>query len=85
MKLSNNQGTVISIQAQNASAVSPSDAVDLASIATLYIGGTGNVKLTTKGGHTVTFLNCQKGSTLPVLVSRVWATDTTATDLIALW
>lgn len=85
MKISNNQGSVISLQVENAAVITPSDSVDLAHGSTLYIGTTGNVKVTMAKSGEVTFLNCQKGSTLPILVTRVWATGTTATNLIALW
>ena len=81
----NNQGTTISLQAQNAIAVTPSDTIDLTHASTLYIGGTGNIKVNTEGGQTTTFTAIQKGTTLPVLVKRVWSTDTTATSIIALW
>lgn len=85
LKISNNQGSVISLQAGNAAAVIPSDTGNLTHESTLYIGGTGNVKVTMFKSGEVTFLNCQKGSTLPILVTRVWATGTTATNIIALW
>jgi hypothetical protein len=44
-----------------------------------------SVKVTTQGGDTVVFENLPKGAIIPVSVLRVWATDTTATLLTALW
>ena len=51
----------------------------------LYVGGAGNVKVITAGGDKVTFLNVAEGFVLPVNVIQVFATDTTATGIIALW
>ncbi len=51
----------------------------------LYIGGTGSVKVLTAGGDKVTFANAAEGFVLPVNVLQVFATDTTATDILALW
>ena len=53
--------------------------------AVLYIGVAGNVKVTTVAGDTVTFIGLGAGVFFPVHVKKVWSTDTTATDLIALW
>ena len=50
----------------------------------VYIGTGGSVKVTTTQGNVVTFTNVQDGSVLPVSVSRVWATDTTATSVIGM-
>jgi len=72
--------------AQRAADVTPSDSTDLASGArSLWIGAAGDVRLTTVGGDTVTFVGCTGGSVLPVCVARVHATGTTATNIIALW
>lgn len=83
------------LQAYRASAVTPSDTADIPSVSTqdgsgnngcvLYIGGAGNIKVTTAGGDTVTFTGLLAGMFLPVQVLRVWSTDTTATNIIALW
>ena len=72
--------------AANAVAVTPSDTVNLtnATIA-LYVGTTGNLSVVMNGsGSTVVF------DTVPVgwywlSVSRVNATGTTATNIVALW
>lgn len=75
-------------QATNASSVTPSDSVDIAGStvetpATLYIGTGGNIKVDTIGGDTVTYSNVIGGAFLPIQVKRVYATGTTATDIIA--
>jgi len=51
----------------------------------LYVGVGGNVKVTTSGGDTVSFYNLNNGQFVPVQVSKVFSTGTTATNLIALW
>ena len=51
----------------------------------LYIGGAGNVKVTTIGGDIVTFTAVPVGSVLPVQVIKLHGTGTTATLVDALW
>ena len=51
----------------------------------LYAGNTGNVRVLTAGNDDVTFVGIPAGSFVPVQVKRVFATDTTATDILALW
>lgn len=64
-------------------AVTPSDTNDLSvTTRSLYVGGTGNVRVVAKDGGTVTYSNVPAGSRLPVRVSRVLATGTTATNII---
>lgn len=63
--------------------VTPSDAADLQEVTrALYIGGAGNVRLVAKDSGTVTYANVPAGSRLPIRVSRVLATGTTATNII---
>jgi allophanate hydrolase subunit 2 len=50
----------------------------------LYVGTTGNLKVDTITGSTVTFKNMPVGF-FPVQVKKVYLTGTTATDIIALW
>jgi len=64
--------------ASRAVAVTPDDANDLAFTArALYIGGAGDLKVTTSGGDTVEFRGLLAGSVLPVSVRRVFATGQT--------
>lgn len=51
----------------------------------LYIGGAGNVRITTIGGDIVTFTAVPVGSVLPVQVIKLHGTGTTATLVDALW
>ncbi len=80
------------LQANRAAAVTPSDSANIPSITggtndgcVLYIGGDGDLKVTTAGGDVVTFVGLLAGTFIPVQVLKVWNTDTTATDIIALW
>lgn len=72
--------------ALNAAEVTPSDAADLATDArSLYVGGAGDVKVTTTGGDTVTLKAVPVGTVVPVRTRKVFATGTTATLIVALW
>ena len=51
----------------------------------LYVGGAGDLRVTTTCGDTVVFNNIQAGTFLPVHVDKVWSNGTTATNIIALW
>jgi len=70
-------------------AVTASDTVPLAygtdAVRTkaLYIGGAGDVAVKNSLGTSVTFQNVPAGSVLPVNVSYVMATNTTATNIVA--
>ena len=51
----------------------------------LFIGTGGDIKVKTAGGDEVTFTNVADGTFFPVQVVRVFATGTTASEIIALW
>lgn len=70
--------------ASNAAAVTTSDSTDLpTSSKRLWVGGAGNVKVNTVGGSTVTYTAVPAGAYLNVRASRVFATGTTATNIVA--
>jgi hypothetical protein len=73
--------------AVNAAAITPSDTTDLTQFTRfLYVGGTGDVTVNMAGtGATILFKAIPVGTVLPIRVSRVLATGTTATNLVALW
>lgn len=72
--------------AQNAFVVTPNDSADLAYAArSLFVGGAGNIAVDTTGGDTVTFTGVVAGTILPVSVARVYATGTTATNIVGLY
>lgn len=69
----------------NASMVTPSDSADLSYVTrSLWIGSQGNLKVTMLGGGDVTF-NVTAHMELPIRVTRIWSTGTSAGDIVALW
>ena len=48
----------------------------------IYVGGDGDVKVDTLDGDEVTFSGAKAGTTLPVIATKVYATGTTATNLL---
>lgn len=83
------------LQVSSAADVTPSDTVNIPSVATqdgtgnngcvLYVGTGGDVRVMTASGADVTFSNIQSGQFVPVQVKKVFASGTTATDILALW
>lgn len=67
-------------------AVTPNDSTDLTYIARLYVGGTGNLRVTLRDMTEGTYvtLNSVAVGYQPLLVKRVWSTGTTATNIIGL-
>jgi hypothetical protein len=69
-----------------AAAVTPADGADLANFsAALFVGGAGALKVDTVGGSTVTFTGVVAGTVLQIRAKRVYATGTTATNIVAMW
>lgn len=72
--------------ASNFAPITPNDSTDLTFVTrTIYVGTGGNVAVVGPTGATAVFKNVFAGASLPIRVSRVLATGTTATDLVALW
>jgi hypothetical protein len=74
----------VSDPAKFGGAVTPSDSTVLTPTRALYVGTAGNVSVLMMNGVTVTFSNVQAGI-LPIQVTQVLATGTTASNIIALW
>jgi hypothetical protein len=71
---------------ERALTIMPDDAADLPQVTrALYVGGAGDVAVTMRGGDAVTFLGVAGGTLLPVRVSRVHASGTTASGILGLW
>ncbi|MEL7470003.1 MAG: hypothetical protein AAFN27_16235 [Pseudomonadota bacterium] len=69
----------------DAISVTPSDSNDLTFTSrALYVGVSGDVRVLTAGGSAVTFTNVAEGL-LPMRVSRVLSSGTTAADIVAIW
>lgn len=72
--------------AGNAEAVIASDSTTLSGVRGIYIGGAGNVAFLFPGQKTaVTFTGVTAGLILPVQPVKVMSTNTTATDIVALY
>lgn len=72
--------------AHSATAVTPSDATVLPITRALYVGGAGNLAVTMgEDGNNVTFVGVLAGMVYPLQVSKVLATNTTATNIVALY
>lgn len=71
--------------AQIAVAITPNDSADLTVTPRwLYVAGGGDLKVTDQAGNTLTLTSIAGGQALPFSPKRIWATDTTATGLVAL-
>ena len=74
------------VAAHSAAAVTTSDSTVLPCTRALYIGGAGNVAVVMADDeNTITFTAVPAGTILPIQVIKVMATNTTATNIIALW
>lgn len=71
--------------ALTAFAVTPDDGTDLTEASrAVYIGTAGNLSVKMLSGEVVTFAGLAAGTLLPVRVSRIRATGTSAGNIIAL-
>lgn len=81
-----NENVINYDSARNAAEITPSDAADLDNVTRgIYVGGAGDVKVCMGTIGAITFKDVPAGSILPIRTKRVYNTDTTATNLIALW
>ena len=73
--------------ALNAAAITPNDATDLTEATrAIFVGGDGNIALDMAGdGTNIVFMGVVAGTILPVRATRVYSTNTTASNLIALY
>jgi len=66
--------------------ISPGDGADIAYVTrALWVGGAGDLKVTTSAGDTVTLVGVTAGCLIPIRVSRVWSTGTSATSIVGLY
>ena len=80
------------LQVSRAAVVTPSNTADIVSPSggpnegcVLYVGTGGILRVLTAGGDDITFQNVPNGNFIPVQVVRVFATTTTALNIVALW
>ena len=90
--LNGNQAAQPRVFAHDAVPVNKSDTVDIPNTSErgccLYIGDISagaDIKVTMESGNQATFKGVTAGSFLPVLVTRVWSTGTTASEILALY
>ena len=72
---------------RSAVAVTPSDSTDIRDgqlTRGIYVGVAGNISVVI-GGVSVLFKGALAGTVLPIRITRVNATSTTATDIVALF
>lgn len=62
--------------------VTPHDSNDLSVGGILFVGVGGDVRVNTQQGSDLTFKNVPSGTFLPVIVSRVYSTNTTASNIL---
>lgn len=75
------------VSAHRASAVTKSDITVYAQpTRALYIGGSGDITVDmADGGSSIVFVGLLIGTILPIQVTRIYATGTTATNIVALY
>lgn len=72
--------------AEHAAAITPHDTNVLTNVTRgVYVGGSGNLKVTMIGGETVTFVGLAAGVIHPIAAQIIWSTGTTATSIIGVW
>lgn len=76
-----------SVPGEHAFAVTPSDSADLTHATRgLWVGGAGDISVDTVGGETaVVFVGVLAGTLLPIAVTRVRSTSTTASSIIGVY
>lgn len=74
------------VSAHGAAAVTPSDATEIPVTRALYVGGSGDIAvLMGEDTNSVVFASVPGGFILPIQVSKVLSTGTTATNVLALY
>lgn len=70
---------------RGAVSITPNDSASLTDpVSAIYVGGAGNIKLTTIAGDTVTLISVSTSTVLDIATTKVFSTSTTATNLIGL-
>lgn len=71
---------------EHAFAVTPHDTNQLTHATRgIYIGSTGNIKVTTVGGEAVTFTSIAAGVIHPIAAIIIWSAGTTATGIVGVY
>jgi len=79
----------VSDPAAHCYAVTPNDSIDIPTTAkAIYVGTTGDIKVELAGdnvGVATVFKTVPAGAFLPIRARRIWATGTTATNIVAMY
>jgi hypothetical protein len=73
------------VTAHGAEPVIPNDTTEIPVTRALYTGSGGNIGVTMADGQVVTFTGVPGGAVMPIQVSKVMVTGTTATTMVALY
>ena len=80
------------VPARNAEAITPGDSGsgpgsgEVKYSRGIYVGGAGNLSVEMNGeGSAVVFVGVVAGTLLPIEVTRIYDTSTTATNIVAVW
>ena len=73
------------IPAEKATAITANDSTTFAPTRGVYVGGSGDLKVTMANGSDVTFTSLSAGVIHPISCIRMYSTGTTATNLVALY
>ena len=77
---------IASMSIVQAISITPNDIEDLTNATTaIFVGVDGDLKVTLVGGQTVVLKNLAAGMWHPICAARVFATGTTATDILGAW
>lgn len=80
------QQELLSSPCDNGAAITPNNNTDLTYVSrAIWVGGAGSVNVVLAGGQTVLFTGILAGTLLPLRVTRVLASSTSATNLVAIW
>lgn len=80
-----NRASGLESPGHSAADITPSDSTDLLTTSrALWVGTSGDLRVTMAGGQTTTLRNAPVGL-CPIRVTRVHATGTTAADIVAVW
>lgn len=78
-----NPGAMFS--ASKLTAVTPNDTTDLGAVRALYVGGGGDISVLAQGDSSPVVFTVPSGIILPIFASKVYATGTDATNIIAMY
>lgn len=76
----------LSSPCDNAAIITPNNDTDLIYVTrAVWVGGAGTINVTLAGGQTVLFSGIVAGTLLPLRITRVLSSSTSATDLVGIW